>query len=139
MTGGMRSGQLTAATGIGRETLRYYERRGLLAPARRTPGGTREYPPDAVRRLHAIRTAKRLGFSLAEIERLVRSAGRHPASSGWHAAAHAKLAELDRRIVEITVARQQLAAAIDAGCADLEHCVGSPRCPVDLVGSSTSG
>ena len=135
MTRPLRTGQLTAATGVGRETLRYYERRGLLSPGR-SSGGTREYPADAVRRLRTIRTAQRLGFSLAEIDRLLRSPRGRSTGGAWHAAAHAKLAELDRRIIELTVVRGHLAEVIDAGCADFEHCVGSPRCPVELVPQS---
>ncbi|HLU30106.1 MAG TPA: MerR family DNA-binding transcriptional regulator, partial [Glycomyces sp.] len=51
----LRAGQVAAAAGIGRETLRYYERRGLMAEPERTPGGHRVYPPDAVTRLLSIK------------------------------------------------------------------------------------
>lgn len=59
----LRSGQLAAAAGIGLQTLRYYERRGLLAEPERTPGGHRLYPAEAVTLLRVIKIAQRLGFT----------------------------------------------------------------------------
>lgn len=61
------SGQLARAAGIGAETLRFYERRGLIDMPPRTASGRRLYPPSAVARLEFIRRAKGLGFTLAEI------------------------------------------------------------------------
>lgn len=65
-------GQLakTAATGV--ETIRFYERRGLMPEPPRTPSGYRRYPRDAAGRLRFIRRAKRLGFTLDEITSLLR-------------------------------------------------------------------
>ncbi|QEU05443.1 MerR family transcriptional regulator [Pseudomonas oryzihabitans] len=62
----MRIGTLAQATGLSRDTLRFYERQGLLQ-ARRRANGYRDYPPEAVEWLGYIRTAQRLGFSLQEI------------------------------------------------------------------------
>jgi DNA-binding transcriptional MerR regulator len=62
----MRIGTLAQATGLSRDTLRFYERQGLLQ-ARRQANGYRDYPPEAVEWLGYIRTAQRLGFSLQEI------------------------------------------------------------------------
>ena len=63
-------GKLAAETGHAVETLRYYERRGLIAPLQRTASGYRVYRPETMRRLHFIRRAKDLGFSLEEIAEL---------------------------------------------------------------------
>jgi len=63
--------KLAAAGGVGRETIRYYERKGLLAPPPRSAAGYRHYPPDTVARLRFIRRAQELGFTLAEITDLL--------------------------------------------------------------------
>ena len=64
-------GQLAKRTEIGLETIRFYEREGLIEPPPRRSSGYRAYPPDAVQRLRFIRTAKELGFSLKEIGELL--------------------------------------------------------------------
>jgi DNA-binding transcriptional MerR regulator len=63
----LRSGELAKRAGVGVETLRFYERCGLIAKPGRTPSGYRQYPPDEVERVRFIRRARDLGFSLAEI------------------------------------------------------------------------
>ncbi len=68
----MTIGKLAAATGVGIETIRYYEREGLLDPPSRTASNYRKYPPEAVGRLRFVVQAKALGFSLAEIRELLR-------------------------------------------------------------------
>ena len=73
---GLRSGTLARAAGVNQQTLRYYERRGLLTPATRTLGGHRLYSPDAVTVLRVIKAAQRLGFSLEEISELI-EVGKH--------------------------------------------------------------
>lgn len=64
-------GQLAERSGVGVETLRFYEREGLIAEPRRRPSGYRQYPPEVVRRVWFIRHAKELGFSLKEISELL--------------------------------------------------------------------
>ena len=76
MTGELRVGQVAAAAGVNLETLRYYERRGLLARPDRSLGGHRLYPLETVTRLRVIKTAQRLGFTLDEVGRPAR--GRRP-------------------------------------------------------------
>jgi DNA-binding transcriptional MerR regulator len=73
---GMRSAQVARAAGVHQQTLRYYERRGLLAEPDRTPGGHRVYPPEAVTVLRVIKAAQRLGFTLDDVADLL-EAGRH--------------------------------------------------------------
>jgi DNA-binding transcriptional MerR regulator len=65
-------GELAARTGVTRDALRYYERLGVVAPARRTTGGYRVYTPDAVGRLQFIKQAQLHGLTLAEIRELLR-------------------------------------------------------------------
>ncbi|MDZ5446427.1 MerR family DNA-binding transcriptional regulator [Micromonospora sp. 4G57] len=72
----LRTGELAEAAGVNPQTLRYYERRGLLAEPQRSPGGHRLYPPDSLILLRVIKTAQRLGFTLDEGADLV-GLGRH--------------------------------------------------------------
>jgi MerR family transcriptional regulator, copper efflux regulator len=65
-------GKAARQAGMGIDTVRYYERAGLLPAAPRTPAGYRLYTGQDVERLHFIRRAKRLGFSLEEIAELLR-------------------------------------------------------------------
>ncbi|MEV3981210.1 MerR family transcriptional regulator [Nonomuraea sp. NPDC049758] len=75
----LRSGQVAERAGVNLQTLRYYERRGLIAEPRRSPGGHRAYPPGTVALVTVIKAAQRLGFTLDEIAALI-GAGRrgHP-------------------------------------------------------------
>jgi len=67
----MRIGEVAGRAGVGIETVRYYEREGLLATPRRRPSGYREYDESAIARLQFIRRTKELGFSLDEIKQLL--------------------------------------------------------------------
>jgi len=64
-------GRIAAQVGISADTLRYYEKEGLLQPAKKSDAGYRLYDADAVRRLHFIKHAQHCGFSLAEIRELL--------------------------------------------------------------------
>ena len=139
MSEGLRAGQVAAAAGVNPQTLRYYERRGLLEEPDRTLGGHRVYSEEAVILLRVIKTAQRLGFTLAEIADLLESGsvhhGRRP-DAGLQARAAAKLGEVRQKITDLTIIRDTLQVAVDAGCDDLIACAGSPRCPLpftDLV------
>jgi MerR family copper efflux transcriptional regulator len=106
----MRIGEIATATGISRDTLRFYEKRGLLR-ARRDSNGYRAYPPEAIDWLRYIRTAQALGFTLAEIEAeapLLTAPGIESAPL-LRAALAAKLAEIDRRIDGLAALRAELA------------------------------
>jgi DNA-binding transcriptional MerR regulator len=132
MSAGLRPGQVAEAAGIGREALRYYERRGLVAPAARTLGGHRLYPAETVTRLRIIKAAQRLGFTLEEIADLIEvSAHRHTGSGvGLQERAGAKFAEVDAKIADLTLIRTALSEAIEAGCDDLTECARSSCCPL---------
>ena len=65
-------GQIARLAGVKPDTLRFYERAGLIPKTARTAGGYRAYGPDAVERLHFIRKAQALGFSLDQVKRILR-------------------------------------------------------------------
>ncbi|GAB4588819.1 MerR family transcriptional regulator [Nocardia sp. IFM 10818] len=133
---GLRTGQVAEAAGVNIQTLRYYERRGLLAAPDRSLGGHRVYPEHTVTVLRMIKTAQRLGFTLDEIAALLEAtrlgAGRR-AGAGLRARTEAKLAEIDAEIAELTAVRDTLRAAVEAGCDDLLACSESPTCPLPFT------
>jgi len=105
----MKIGDLADATGLSRDTLRFYEKRGLLAP-RRGDNGYRDYPPEAVQWMRYVRTAQSLGFTLAEIEADLPLLGDADASAPrLRAALQGKLQEIDRRVAGLVALRDELA------------------------------
>ena len=136
MSEGLRSGELAAAAGVNVQTLRYYERRGLLDEPDRTLGGHRVYAPETVTVLRVIKAAQRLGFTLDDVADLL-EAGRHHHGGrmrdGLQARATAKLAEVEARMADLTVIRDTLRAALDAGCDDLMACAQSECCPLPFA------
>ena len=134
---GLRSGELAAAAGVNIETLRYYERRGLLREPHRSLGGHRLYPPEAVTMMRVIKAAQRLGFTLDEVADLLaatRLGGRSDA--GLQARAAAKLIEVEQKLEELAAVRDTLRAALDAGCDDLLACAESHCCPLPFTTES---
>jgi DNA-binding transcriptional MerR regulator len=129
---GLRSGQLAEAAGVNLQTLRYYERRGLLAEPDRTLGGHRLYPAEAVTILRVIKAAQRLGFTLEEIADLLETAAHHHggADSALAERARLKLIEVNERIADLTVVRAALEQTIAAGCSDLIECAEARCCPL---------
>lgn len=98
--------QLAQAGGVGVETVRFYQRRGLLETPRRA-GEIRRYGPETLRRLRFIRSAQTAGFTLEEIgELLALDAGQDHARA--RALASARIAALDARIAELQAARTSL-------------------------------
>lgn len=134
MSPGLRSGQVAGAVGVNVETLRYYERRGIIAEPERSLGGHRLYPEETVTTLRVIKAAQRLGFTLDEVAELLEaSRHRHGAGSGLQARTEAKLAEVESKIADLRMIRASLIAARDAGCDDLVQCAESDCCPVPFV------
>lgn len=136
MSNGLRSGQVADAAGVNPQTLRYYERRGLLAEPERSLGGHRLYPPETVTVLRVIKAAQRLGFTLDEVAELLDASGhRHRTGhdAGLRARAEAKLVAIDAKIADLNVIRATLVAAIDAGCDDLVTCAANPCCPLPFT------
>lgn len=132
---GLRSGAVAAAAGVHPQTLRYYERRGLLPPPERSLGGHRLYPAEAVTVLRVIKAAQRLGFTLDEVAELL-DARR---GVGLPARAAAKLTEVEARIAELQAAAGTLRAALEAGCVDLVECAGAAHCPIPFPEPPGSG
>ena len=95
-------GQLAKATGVGIETIRFYERQKLLAEPPRRRSGYRHYSPDAVRRVQFIRRAKALGFTLEEIRELLELRfDQSKTCSDVRALATAKIANLEEKIADL--------------------------------------
>lgn len=135
MSAGLRSGQVAEAAGVNIQTLRYYERRGLLAEPERSNGGHRLYGEEAVTTLRVIKAAQRLGFALEEVAELLK-AGRHRHGrpvAGFQERAAAKLAEVDAKIADVISIRTALATAVEAGCDDLAVCASSTCCPIPFT------
>ena len=133
---GLRSGQLADAAGVNLQTLRYYERRGLLTSPQRSPGGHRLYPSESVTLLRVIKTAQRLGFTLTEVADLLDTGRHHHGSrpdTGLQTRAREKLVEVEQKLADLTVIRDTLRAAISAGCDDLVACAGSSCCPLPFT------
>jgi len=103
-----RPGQLASMTGVSADTLRHYERKGLLK-SRRSPNGYREYPYHSVKRVKLIRNALAIGFGLDDLAQIlkIRDAGGAPCRK-VHAMATAKLEELETLLLEITKLRDDL-------------------------------
>jgi MerR family transcriptional regulator, mercuric resistance operon regulatory protein len=137
----MWSGQVAAAAGVNLQTLRYYERRGLLDAPERTLGGHRVYPAGVVTLLRVIKTAQRLGFTLAEVADLLEAGAHHHGrrrEAGLHARAAAKLADVEQRISDLSLIRDTLREAVNAGCDDLIDCAASPACPLPFADLGTA-
>jgi DNA-binding transcriptional MerR regulator len=129
----LRRGQVAALADVNIETLRYYERRGLVPEPSRSPGGHRLYPAETVTMLRVIKAAQRLGFALDEVAELLRL-GRHrhgkAADASLQRRAAEKLREVEERIADLVTIRENLAAALDAGCDDLLACASTECCPI---------
>jgi MerR family transcriptional regulator, mercuric resistance operon regulatory protein len=114
----MRTSELADQAGVNPETLRYYERRGLLREPPRTPGGYRDYPDAAVALLRFVKRAQHLGFTLEDVEELLQLDRGGP--DGCNAArelAQARRADLDARIADLQRMREALTELV--GSCDL--------------------
>jgi DNA-binding transcriptional MerR regulator len=110
----MKTAELAAEAGVNVQTLRYYERRGLLAEPQRLDSGWRRYGPDAVRVVRFVKHAQGLGFSLDEIEVLLDLAAGGP--DGCDAAksiASEKIAQLNAKIDSLVNMRDSLQRLVD--------------------------
>lgn len=109
----MQIGALAARTGLSRDSLRFYEQRGLLQ-ARRLANGYRDYPEEAVPWLGYVRTAQQLGFTLAEIAAdLPLLAEGQDSGPALRATLARKLADVDERIAALQDLRAELASRLD--------------------------
>jgi MerR family transcriptional regulator, mercuric resistance operon regulatory protein len=105
----LRSGELARQAGVSSDTLRHYERLGLLAKPPRSNGGYRDYPGQTLERVHLIRRALAVGFSLPELSAIlkIRDAGGVPCHR-VRVLAEAKLAAVGEKIGELVAMRRQL-------------------------------
>jgi MerR family mercuric resistance operon transcriptional regulator len=117
-------GGLANAAGVGVETVRYYQRRGLLPEPPRPPGEVRRYGEDDVRRLRFIRSAQAAGFTLAEIKELLDLDASDDRARARELA-QARVTAIDGKIAELSEARDAL-AGLAAACASKR---GGP-CPI---------
>ncbi|GAB3217540.1 MerR family transcriptional regulator [Micromonospora halotolerans] len=112
----MRIGELAAQAGISTDTVRYYEKVGLVS-GRRLPNGYRDFPPETVAWLHYIRTAQALGFSLAEISGNCAKLRAAPdTATALSALFEEKITVIDARMAELAELRADLAARVGTGC-----------------------
>ncbi|MDN5861218.1 MAG: heavy metal-responsive transcriptional regulator, partial [Pseudonocardia sp.] len=107
----MWTSEVAKRAGVNPQTLRYYERRGILPMPQRTPAGYRDYPDSTVGLVRFIKRSQDLGYSLTDIAQLLQLADSGAASCA-HARAitAARMADLDRRIEDLRRMRQRLTA-----------------------------
>lgn len=125
-TRGISIGQLAKAAGVNLETVRYYERIGLIAKPARTPGGQRSYSSADARHLAFVRRARDLGFSIEDIRALLKLATPGKRSCAEvKSIASAHLASVQTKLADLARLEKLLAATVD-------QCSGgtSPACPI---------
>jgi len=113
MLGVLTIGKVAALTGVTPDTIRYYERLGLLQKPARTTSNYRVYPKEVVNRLRLVRNAQRFGFSLREISGFVRTrdAGRRPCED-VRGAAQRMLASVEQQITDLVSTRTRMKAVL---------------------------
>jgi len=116
--GPLRVGDVAARAGVHRETLRYYERRGLIPPPPRRSSGYRQYPVETVERVRLIKWAQGLGFTLREIAELSRIPRDHlrGRTAQVRTRAKTKIREIDDRIRRLLAMKRRLRAITRCRC-----------------------
>ena len=123
----VRTSELAVQAEVNPQTLRYYERRGLLSQPVRSPSGYRVYPAGAVERVRFIRRAQQLGFTLAEVDVLLHLAEGGPDSCNKaRALATEKIADMRRRIADL----QALQSGLSRLMATCELPQAQRDCPI---------
>jgi DNA-binding transcriptional MerR regulator len=109
----LRIGDVAGRTGVSVDTVRHYERKGLLQNVQRDGSGYRRYPAEAIDRIRVVRRALGIGFTLDELSRIFRrrAAGKPPCREVYELATR-KVAELDERIAAMTAVRAALSATL---------------------------
>jgi len=131
-------GEIASRAGVSVDTVRHYERRGLIGPASRTESGYRLFAEESVRRILEIRAAVELGFGLDELAEAIaaRERGR-PACHSVRELLAAKAEELDRRIAELEAKKARVAKTL-AGW-DRRLAATPPGAPAHLLRSIEPG
>lgn len=137
MRRGMTIGQVAHEAGVNIQTLRYYERRGILQEPKRSASGYREYSPDTVRLIRFIKRAQDLGFTLSEIAELLDLRERRPRNrEAVRDLAGAKIRDIEEKVRDLESMKRALNVLVES-CA----CKGAaPECPIleALEGASSS-
>jgi len=132
----MQIGELAKRAEVPIETVRYYERRGLMAAPNRRPSGYRSYEAQDLERLRFIRRGKALGFTLDEIRELLRLSRSDEADRGEiRTLAQRRLADVEQKLQELQSVRGVLTDLVQAcsgegpvaGCPIIERVLGSER------------
>ncbi len=119
MSNEMRIGEVAAQAGVNVQTLRYYERRGLLEEPERRPSGYRTYAPEAVHLVRFIKKAQGLGFTLREVQELLRLRESRPRNG----AQVRRLAETKIQDIDMKIRRLQPDIVIAARPQDISRCI----------------
>ncbi len=123
----MRIGEVAARAGVNAQTLRYYERRGILRKPDRRASGYREYGPETVRVVRFVKRAQELGFTLEEIEDLLRLRGDRRAScADVRSRTKAKLRDIEGRIESL----RAMAGALETLLKTCTRDASSRECPI---------
>jgi len=134
----LKIGEVARRAGVGIETLRFYERSGLLDRPARTEGGYRLYDTSALKTLEFIKRAQSLGFTLEEIKRIIAEsrAGQRPCAE-VRETVRRRLAELDEQMAQIRRYRNALATTLkqwdEKGFADGDFCGLIESAEIDAV------
>lgn len=124
---GLTIGKLAGESGVSVETIRFYERTGLIEQPEKPASGHRKYPAETGVRVRFIRNAKELGFSLREIRELLTLAGTSKVSrKGMRTRAEAKIAEIDAKVESLLRLRQELSGLVEVCRTEKKEC----RCPI---------
>jgi DNA-binding transcriptional MerR regulator len=109
----LRAGELARLAGVSTDTLRHYERKGVLPSPRRSANGYREYPAEALARVALVRRALSVGFTLDELAQILRARARGvaPCREVRELAAR-KLAGVEERLRELRAVREELRSAL---------------------------
>ena len=127
----MRIGELSKRSGFSRDTIRYYERQGLLPATRRyAESKYKDYGPSAFERLLQVKRLKHIGFSLREVRRLIDPQAK-PACSGLPLELQKKLAAIDARMATLASHKALLLRMQDACDGDCDSRSGLPDCVPD--------
>ncbi|MBI3291429.1 MAG: heavy metal-responsive transcriptional regulator [Elusimicrobia bacterium] len=109
MNGELTIGKVAKQAGVNIQTIRYYERTGLLSPSARRESGYRLYAPEAVQKLRFIKNAQALGFTLKEISDLLRLRVSHPVRCGAvKTKAEVKLRDVEAKVQSLQAIKRTL-------------------------------
>ncbi len=124
--GALSTGDVAREAGVNIQTLRYYERRGLLQAPQRSEGGHRQYLAESVRLIRFIKRAQDLGFTLKEVEELlVLRSARGRECSRVQRLASAKLTDVDEKITQLRAIRRAISTLVES-CASRGESLDCP-------------